>query len=284
MNDQPEPIYVKQILVSLDSSKHSFSGLKAAGELAQHYNAKLKGVFILDKLLLSLAETQFLQEVGEYTAISRKISLEKLTHGMSVQARWINRAFRNLINQTGLDGDFLVLHGNVCEVIEQESESCDLLVFGKSGTHPTRRPRLGSTAKALINSSKKSLLLVEEDTQLGYPMFALFEDSPLGWKSLETARDLLGSGENLNLLLEETNPEDEKGEKEVIRNWAMKREINIAFQSFNGETFGRFLQRINHLKTGLLIIPFEQKTPNMLLIERCFKAIRFPILLVQFSK
>ena len=219
VREQHQPICVENILVSLDSSRHSFSALKAAVELAHHYDAKLKGVFIQDTALLRLAETQFLYEVGEYTAVSRRITVDGLTHGMIAQSRWITRTFKRLTEQTGVDGDFLVLHGNVDEVIERESEKCDLLVIGKSGTHPLKTQRLGSTAKALIQKGKKSLLLVEEDTNLGYPLFVLFEDSPLGWISLETAKELLGPGEKLNILLDETVPKELIDNKEKIRDW-----------------------------------------------------------------
>jgi len=284
VSEQYQPICVERILVSLDSSKHSFSALKAAVELAHHYEAKLKGVFIHDSVLLSLAETQFLNEVGQYTAISRKISLDRITHGMIVQSRWVARTFYKIINQTGLNGEFLVLHGNVLEVIDQESEKCDLLVIGKTGTHPLGRPRLGSTTKALIQKAEKSILLVEEDTQLGYPMFVIFEDSPLGWISLETADDLLGSGENLNILIEEDSEEEIKSIKDEIRAWAVEKEINISFQPYKVETFERFLQKISRLRTGLFVIPFMHKILDKSLIEKCLTAIRLPILMIHLPE
>ena len=284
MSEQYQPICVENILVSLDTSKHSFSALKAAVELAHHYEAKLKGVFIQDTALLNLAETQFLYEVGEYTAISRRMTVDGMTHGMIAQSRWIIRAFQKLINQAGVEGDFIVLHGNVDELINQESEKCDLLVIGKSGTHPLKKRRLGSTAKSLIQSGKKSILLVEEDTDLGYPIFVLFEDSPLGWTSLATASDFLGSGEKLTILLEEIAPKKFVNKKEEIRTWAKKQRINITFQAFKAETFGRIIQKINKMRTGLFIVPFMLKPLYKSLVENYLKEIPLPILLVQKSK
>lgn len=284
MSEQYQPICVENILVSLDTSNHSFSALKAAVELAHHYEAKLKGVFIQDTALLNLAETQFLYEVGEYTAISRRMTVDGLTHGMIAQSRWITRTFRKLINQTGVEGDFVVLHGNVDEVINKESEKCDLLVIGKSGTHPLKKRRLGSTAKSLIQRGKKSILLVEEDTNLGYPMFVLFENSPLGWISLATASDLLGSGEKLTILLEEITPEKFANKKEEIRTWAKDQRINITFQAFKAETFGRIIQKIKKMRTGLFIVPFMLKPLYKSLVENYLKEIPLPILLVQKSK
>lgn len=281
MSEQNKPVCIERILVSLDSSRHSFSALKAAVELAHHYNAKLKGVFIQDSVLISLAETEFFYEVGEYTAISRRISVEGMTHGMAVQSRWIANAFQKLAVQTGIEGDFLVLHGNVDEIIEKESEKCDLLVIGKSGTHPMRKRRLGSTAKAIVQRVEKSILIVEEDTNLGNPFFVLFDNSPLGWISLKTASELLGSGEKLKILLEEIEPEELAKQKQEIRVWAKKEKANISFQSFTAETFGRFILKIKSLRTGLFFVPFMLRPLYKELVEKYLKEIPFPIFIVQ---
>ncbi len=284
MSEQQKPICVDNILVSLDASKHSFSALKAAVELAHHYDAKLYGVFVQDTALLSLAETQFLFEIGEYTAISRKITVDGLTHGMIAQSRWITRAFHKLVEKTGVEGEFIVLHGDVNEVLDEESEKCDLLVIGKSGTHPLTRSRLGSTAKALIQRGRKSILIVEKGAKLGYPMFVFFEDSPLGWISLETAGDLLASDEELTILVEETGAEEFSNSMREIRGWAKEKNVNISFQSFRIGTFGRFVQKIMEQNTGLFIVPFMLKPLYKSLIENYVKEISMPILLVQKPK
>ena len=281
MSEQYKPICIKRILVSLDSSRHSFSALKAAVELARHYNAELKGVFIQDTALLNLAETELLYEVGEYTAISRRISVEGITQGMAVQSRWIARAFQKLTTQTGIHGDFLVLHGNVDEIIDKESEKCDLLVLGKSGTHPMRKGRLGSTAKAIIKHGEKSILLVEEDTNLGYPIFVLFSDSPLGWTSLKTANKLLASGEELTILIEDIGKEEFTNQKNEIRAWAKEENVNILFQPFTSDSFGRFILKIKNLRTGLFFIPYMLKPLYKELVEKYLKEIPFPIFIVR---
>jgi nucleotide-binding universal stress UspA family protein len=281
VSEQYNPICVEHILVSLDSSTHSFSALKAAIELAAHYSAKITGVFIHDSILLNLAQMAFLQEVGEYTALTRKISHDRISQGMIVQSRWINRTFYKMIDQSGVDGEFSILRGKVNEIIDQQAEKCDLLVIGKSGTNPLGRPRLGSTAKALIEKSRKSLLLVEEGNLLGYPMFVLFEDSDLGWISLETGRDLLAPGENLNILIEKDGSGNYERLQKIIRSWAIEKQVNIIFQPYRSETFVRFLQKIYRLKTGLFIMPYFQEMLNRKLIDQCITDISLPILMIQ---
>jgi len=281
VSDPTKPICVERILVSLDSSKHSFAALHAAIELAHHYDAELKGVFVEDITLLSLAEMPFRQEVGEYSAIVREISTDGMTRGIFVQSRWVIRTFRKLINQTDLSGDIAILRGKVSETIGRESEQCDLLILGKSGTNPFLRRRLGTTTKAMIRRQRKPLLLVEEDNRLGYPMIVLYDDSPLGWIALETARDLLDPDETLLILLNEDNPEDYAENKQMISDWASTKQINTTFHAYKSRSFTRFLQQIHGIKTGLFVLPHLQEIPKRRIAELALENTSLPILLIR---
>jgi len=276
-----EPICVERILVSLDSSPHSFAGLKAAVELAHHYDAELKGIFIEDSTLLSLAEMPFRQEVGEYTAIVREISSDGMTRSIFVQSRWVIRTFRKLINRSNLKGDIAVLRGNVRETIEKESEKCDLLIVGKTGTNPLGLRRLGSTTKALIRSQQKSLLLVEEENRLGYPMIVFYDPSPLGQISLETGRDLLDPGETLMVLINADDPDEMEENKKALGSWAQENSVNISVQTYKTRAFKRFLEMISGLKTGLFILPHLNDLEKRPFIEICLETLSLPVLLVR---
>ncbi len=280
MNDRTEPICVERILVSLDSSTHSFAALQAAVELARHYNASLQGVFIEDITVLNLAEMPFHQEVGQYSATVREISTDGITRGIFVQSRWVIRTFHRLINQTNLKGDFSILRGKVPETIEKEAEKCDLLIIGKSGTNTLRSQKLGSTARILIDKGQKSLLLVEEDNRLGYPMIVFYDDSPEGLAGLETARDLLDGGESLVVLIRNDDPAYYQDKKIEIIEWASTHEINISIQNYNARNFGRFIQRIDGLKEGLLILPNIKDAEKKAFIAYCLERVTLPILFV----
>lgn len=280
MSDGFKPICVNRILVSLDSSSHSYAALQAAVELAQHYNASLQGVFIEDITLLNLAEMPFRQEVGEYSATLREISTDGITRGIIVQSRWVIRAFQKLINQTNLKGDFSIQRGKVLEIIEKESENCDLLVIGKAGTNTLKSQKLGSTTQALISKGQKSLLLVEEDNSLGYPMIVHFDESPTGMVALESARDLLDDGENIIILLQDDDPTFFQEKKHDIVRWASKNKINISIHNYTTRNFGRFIQRINGLKEGLFILPHIKNIESQSLIEYCLENVTLPVLLI----
>lgn len=281
MSEVNQPIRVDRILVSLDNSRHSLAALKAAVELAQHYGAELKAVFVEDTTLLRLAEMPFCQEVGEYTAIVRELSSNGLSQGMVVQSRWVLRSFRNVINQTDLRAEMAILRGNINESIDTESQTCDLIIIGKTGTNPLGRPRLGSTAKALVKNHTKPLLLVEENNRLGYPMIVFYENSPLGKICLETARDLLNPEESLIILLSEDEPEVYTANNAFLDKWAAEYQVNLSIQSVKTHTITRFINIIKGLKTGLLILPHDLKPQSMALLLTRLEQISLPILLIR---
>ena len=281
MSEVNQPIRVDRILVSLDNSRHSLAALKAAVELAQHYGAELKAVFVEDTTLLRLAEMPFCQEVGEYTAIVRELSSNGLSQGMVVQSRWVLRSFRNVINQTDLRAEMAILRGNINESIDTESQTCDLIIIGKTGTNPLGRPRLGSTAKALVKNHTKPLLLVEENNRLGYPMIVFYENSPLGKICLETARDLLNPEESLIILLSEDEPEVYTANNAFLDKWAAEYQVNLSIQSVKTHTITRFINIIKGLKTGLLILPHDLKPQSMAPLLTRLEQISLPILLIR---
>jgi len=275
-----KPICVEKILVSLDSSKHSFAALQAALTLAHHYNATIKGVFVEDIALLNLAEMPFHQEVGEYSASIREISFDGISRGIFVQSKWVIRTFQKLINRTDLQSNFVVRRGKVSEIISRESEECDLLILGKSGTNPLGYRRLGSTAKALIQRGQKNLLLVEDGNEIRQPMIVLYDHSPAGQIAIETSKDLLNPGETLILLVSEDNPDDFDSDKTHLTNWAMENQINISIQTYTARSFEYTIQMIKNLKIGLFVLPHIQNLPQRQFVAICLEKISLPILLI----
>jgi nucleotide-binding universal stress UspA family protein len=281
VNDDVQPLCVKRILVPIDSSSHSFAALQAALTLASHYDAILKGIYVEDIALLNLADMPFHQEIGAYTAIVREISMNDIVKGISVQSKWVVTTFQKLINRAQLNGDIAVLRGKVFDIIKQEAENCDLLIIGKSGKNIYGKQRLGSTAKALIRKHQKTLLLVEEGNQIGYPLIIVFDPSPIGRICLETARDLLGSGETLVVLLDEDDPEVYQVNRTLLSRWASDTKINISIQNYTKNNLNQFLRMIKGLKNGLFILPHHKNTPKIEMIKICLEEVSLPILLIK---
>jgi len=105
------------------------------------------------------------------------------------QSRWFIRTFQKLVNQTDLQTEISVLQGHVIATIINKAMECDLLIVGKSGPNLVAKYILVSTTRALIQKSQKSLLLVEEENRLGYPMFVLFDNSAIGQRTKKRVND-----------------------------------------------------------------------------------------------
>ena len=223
----------------------------------------------------------FCQEVGEHTAVVRNMTSDGVARGIYVQSRWVIQSFRKKTNSTGLNSAFVVLRGNVHKTIESESQHCDLIVLGKTGTNPLRTRRLGSTAKALIKNHTKPLLLVEKESRLGYPMMVAYHQTPIGNISIETAKDLLNPEETLIILLCEDDPEEFSDNIAYLKQWAGEHKVNITIQSFKSQAIKRFIRMANGLKTGLLILPHDENEPGQTLTQQCLEGISLPILLIR---
>jgi len=281
VTETTQPICVDHILVSLDSSKHSFAALRAAIQLAHHYHAAITGLFVEDIALLNLAEMPFRQEVGEYTAIVRNISADGMTRSIFVQSKRINRTFQKLIHNSELMGEFSVLRGEVSESILKASEECDLLILGKSGTNPLRKKRLGSTAQALSKDPKIPILLVEEENLIDTPLTVIYESSQIGLITLETARDLLDQGGALNIILIEEKPGEILKQKVHLHLWADKHQVEINIFAYKQQSFPHFLQKIKGLKKGLMIFPHKPAREYWKIEERILEEVTLPILIIR---
>ncbi len=277
LENNVNPICVKQILVALDSSKDSLTAFKIALELASIYGANIKGVFIEDTNLINLAELPFHQEISQYTAQVREITSEGISRSIHLQSRRVIRYFYQMVSLNELDGDFTVLHGDVIRTLENECKTCDLIVMGKLGTKPAGRNKLGSTTKALVKAQSKPLLLVEEQNQLD-PFVVVFDPAPLGMTCLETAADIMKEDELLVIFYPKSSENPDI--KEFLRQWAKKKNINISLQAFDPHKADRLLYEISRLTRGLLILAKTYSFMKSAFLTDCLNKISLPVLLL----
>lgn len=283
MSEISQPIQIKRILVSLDSSKHSYAALIAALDLAERYSAKVKGIFVEDINLLNLSKLPFHQEIGQYSAHVREISTDGITRGIIVQSRWVTRTFQRLITQKELEGDISILRGHVSEMILKEMKHFDLIILGKSGTKPIGTRKIGSTAGSLILKQQKPLLLVEEGNQINQPIIVFYENSTAGKRSLETAADLVDESENLVIMIASASVKSLEDDKKFLKHWAEGKNIRLSFQTYHPHRLDRTLFMLKGLKTGLFILPKSTDPKHQVVLEHCLNMIDLPILLIQES-
>lgn len=280
MTEDHHPIDIKRILVSLDCSAHSFAALQAAIQLAKHFDAELQGLFIEDLAVLNLAQMPFRQEIGAFSATVREISVNGMRQSILIQSRRVVRTFRKLTQEEEVRGEISIVRGTVYKTINQASREADLLIIGKSGTNDLLRRRYGSTARALIQNVKKSLLLLENGNILGYPVIVLYDKSPQGKISLETAQALLSEGDTLVVLLSRDDDSIYEQESTYIKEWAADHRIIVTFQTYKKGRLEHVLRLLQGLRTGLLILPNLKQQPERKLIRTLLDRVDMPVMLI----
>ena len=163
----------KRIVVALDASSYSLAALRAAAEVAALLDVDLEGLFIEDINLLYLCGFPFSQEIGSYTA--RRMENAIVERQLRTQADLIQKSINRVILKTPVRWTFQVRRGSVVNELLTAAQDAELLSIGRSGQ--ARRNTLGSTARALIQNSRRPVLLLGEDGQLAYPLIAIYTGS-----------------------------------------------------------------------------------------------------------
>jgi hypothetical protein len=133
----------------------------------------------------------------------------------------------------------------------------------------------------LIELHQKPLLLIEENTQLGSPIILMYENSPIGKISLETARDLMDPAETLMIFLIADDPDVFLKLNTELNQWAFENQIIISIESFKSQAVSRLIGMVERMKTGLFILPHNADSPQIKILESYLGEIRLPILLIR---
>ena len=137
---------IREILVPLDGSKHSFRALEMAISLASRYSSSISALYIFD-LPLSL-EFAVIDPVGE--KIQKRI------------AKAMNTAKSRCKNQH-IPFKSIIKHGKVGpDIIEVSKKGkFDIIVIGKRGIGSTSEIFLGSVSHYVIHHSKIPVFIVK---------------------------------------------------------------------------------------------------------------------------
>ena len=143
----------QRILVPIDGSPTSDSGLKEAISLARLTGGRLRLIHVIDNLSMTMA-------MGGYGAYSAEVF-----EGMRATGADIIEAARSAVVAAGVNVE-TALHDNfegpVHELVEAEALSwpADLIVLGTHGRRGVRRMLLGSSAEYILRIATVPVLLI----------------------------------------------------------------------------------------------------------------------------
>lgn len=188
---QEQQANVERILVALDSSPSSLAALDAAAELATGFRAELLGLFVEDINLLRLAELSFTQEVGLFSARSRRLEIRHVERQFRSQASEARRALERIAERTQLDCTFRVARGMIVSELLTAASEADMIILGKTGWSPVSRRRLGSTARSITAQGTQLTLVLQHGVRLAQPVLAIYDGTPTAKKALLAAAQLI---------------------------------------------------------------------------------------------
>ena len=102
---------IRRILIALDASPASQAALELAAELAVRHQAELIGIYVEDINLLRSADISITEEVGGYSAISRRVDSQQIESELKAQARRIKEMLSSIAGRANLHWTFRSVRG-----------------------------------------------------------------------------------------------------------------------------------------------------------------------------
>jgi len=197
-------VHVRRILIGLDGSAHSRRALEAAVELARVFEAEVEGLFVEEDSWHRPGLSGGGRVVGAYTGTVRTLEPGELGRELGAAARRLARLVEEAGGRLRLTSSFRVERGRPDAVILGAAGSVDLITVGCVGRAPGKAGRLGRTARALIESSDRPVLLLGAGAQLGRRIVLVHEAGETSDRALSLALQLAGRwGVTLELLTAE---------------------------------------------------------------------------------
>lgn len=180
----------RRILVAFDASAGSRAALEAAAGFALPLEADIEGLFVEDVNLLRLAGLPFARAFA--AGGERRLDEVTMRKALRVQAENAERAIAALARELGVPWRFRSVRGNVRAELLAASAGVECIALGTFGERLTHT-QLGSTVRAMLKATDRSLLLAAPGTRRLGPVACLFDGMPVAARALDRAARLAAS-------------------------------------------------------------------------------------------
>lgn len=249
----PEGQVIRRILVALDASTNSRAAMATAIGLAETLKTEVLGLFVEDINLIRLAELPFVREVLFAEHGTRQVEQDSIARKLRARAALLRREIDDLAREHNVTSSFQVRRGPVDKELLSAVLDSDLLVIGRLGQSISRRIRLGSTARAIVNRATSAVLLVKSDAGVG-PIIALFDGSEVGLRVLALATELAATSGDLRVLVWAPNEEAAFENRQLAAHLLDKAAENTQLQHLSGDNPQLVLEWVNRQKGSLMLL------------------------------
>ncbi|HKI97960.1 MAG TPA: universal stress protein [bacterium] len=226
---------MKSILVALDGSPASLTGLKEAARWAEILGAELRGAFVEDEQRFVYYPAGFSAEGGvpvaaplpeeDMAAENEKVRKEGVE---------IRQAFEAAVKGKSLRTEFIQVRGNVNQILTREARAADLVVMGRRGRNdPVDSTEAGPTTETLIHSALRPVLVVPEKFS-GDGTFVFAYDGSKGAQRVVAAGTELAAAVKgkVSVLSIGDDPQLKRDQEEVLkrywRPYGLDTKLNVA--------------------------------------------------------
>jgi nucleotide-binding universal stress UspA family protein len=295
VNESEHELTIRRILVALDASTHSLAALEAAADLAASLQAELVGLFVEDENLLHLAGLPFAREVRSPSATDRRLNSDQMEQQLRLQASQARRAMAAAAERVQVRWTFQVVRGQVTPAVLTAALEADLLAMGRISRPLMRRSRLGSTARAVSTTTKGSVLLIQDGSDLSQPVLVTYDGSPAARQALAAAAILAQGGStsvraqspnkfgplSLEVLLVSDKPEETPPLKEEVSRWLKKQGLTANFHSLPQATVPNLARMVLAAGNCVLVLGGDNPLLTAEAIQELLDETDCPVLLVR---
>lgn len=265
-----------EILVALDHSVYSRAALASAVSIAKLLEGKIHGLFVHDIRWLQVSRLRSHSVVDELTGRISSGESGDVSKEIRELEKTIKDHFEFISRQHELSHSWSSVKGVVAEKILEEAKHSDIITIGSRGRSYSKKNKLGSTALEIIRRAGKPVLVLQKHQNFGYPPAAVFDGSDRSVAGIEMASEIAEKNETQLVIIDlsevfsdsESNtrmPEDLPVETQIVR--------------LEQPNMGRFLFMINKLRSGLLVLPKNERFTSRNAMEHILESANCPVLL-----
>lgn len=276
--EQEEKVVFREILVAIDTSKHSQAALEAAASLARMMEATIHGLFVHDEIWNRISKLPSIKTVNELTGQITSFEDESLEDQVRLLKNRLKTKLEQVSRQHELSHSWRSEQGKVEEKILEAAEEADLITIGLRGTSAGRKV-LGSSARRIIEKADKPVLILRKGLRLGNTITVVYNSSDESKRGLKIALDIAGKNESTLTVLVLNNESEAEEKIKELENLLKEIPVFAEIKLLENTNISQFLNTLNRQKPGLLILPKNQPIFARSL-EFILRHINYPLLLI----
>ena len=248
---------IKSILVGLDGSPASETGLIQAVSWARLLKAELRGVFIEDEQRFVSYPTGISAEGGVPISVPLpENELAEENDKVRAEGKALQSAYEKAAQ--GLSGaSFTQIRGNINDLMTQEARLADMVVMGRRGKNEQRNSRKpGPTTETLIHNALRPVMVVPENPVEGGVLLA-FDGSVGGQRVLPSGVELAAAkGGRLDVIsIGEDQDEAARMQSGLLKYLSpYKLDMEFSHQKKQGRISDMIVSEARHRRSGLIVM------------------------------